>query len=205
MTRIKICGINAENAADAAAEAGVDWIGLVFFPPSPRAVTAARAAELAARTPGVGRVGLFVKPTDDAIAATLDVVRLDALQIYADAARAAAIRARFGLPVWRAVGVSDRAELPAGTEGADALLIEAKPPPGATRPGGNAARVDWSLLSGWAPGYDWLLAGGLDAGNVAEAIRLSGAPAVDLSSGVETAPGVKDPALIRAFVAAVRG
>ncbi len=204
MIRVKICGLTDTAGIDAAVAAGADWIGLNFFPASPRAVRPVQAAALAARAPGITRVGLFVEAGDDEIAATLAAVPLDVLQIYADAPRAAAIRTRFGLPVWRSVGVSDRGELPAGTEGVDALLIEAKPPPGATRPAGNAVSIDWSLLAGWAPDYPWLLAGGLTPDNVAEAIRLSGATAVDVASGVERTKGVKDPALIHAFVAAAR-
>ena len=204
LTRVKICGLTDMAGVDAAAAAGADWIGLNFFPASARAVRPAQAAALAARAPGIARVGLFVEASDDEIAATLAVVPLDVLQIYADAPRAAAIRARFGRPVWRSVGVSDRSELPAGTEGVDALLIEAKPPPGATRPAGNAVSIDWTMLAGWAPPYPWLLAGGLTPENVAEAIRLSGATAVDVASGVERTRGIKDPGLIQAFVAAAR-
>ncbi len=149
-------------------------------------------------------MGLFVDPTPETIATTLDMVRLDILQLYG-ALDLPALRARFGLPIWRAVGVATAADLPVGAGGADRLLVEAKPPPDATRPGGNAARFDWSLLRGWAAPAPWILAGGLTADNVAEAIRSTGAVAVDVSSGVESRTGVKDPALIRAFIAAVRG
>ena len=204
--RVKICGINGAAAIDAAVAAGADWIGFVFFPPSPRAVTPAQAAELAARHPdGPLRVGLFVDPAEADVAGALAALRLDVLQLYAAPERAAALRARFGLPVWRAVGVAVAADLPAAADGADALLIEAKPPPGATRPGGNAARIDWAMLRGWTAPAPWILAGGLTPDNVGAAIRASGAGAVDVSSGVESAPGVKDPALIRAFVRAARG
>ena len=204
--RVKICGINSAAALDAAVAAGADWTGFVFFPPSPRAVTPAQAATLAARHPdGPLRVGLFVDPAEAEVAAALAALRLDILQLYTAPERVAALRARFGVPVWRAVGVAVAADLPAEAGGADALLIEAKPPPGATRPGGNAARIDWALLRGWAAPAPWILAGGLTPDNVAAAIRASGAPAVDVSSGVETAPGVKDPALIHAFVRAARG
>lgn len=206
MARVKICGLNDEAGFDAAVAAGADWIGLNFFPASPRYVTPARAAALAARAPhGPPRIGLFVKPTEAEIGAVLDRLRLDALQLYTDAATAAAIRARFDLPVWLAVGVAERADLPTRADGIDALLIEAKPPPGATRPGGNATTIDWGLLAGWQAPCPWLLAGGLTPANVAAAIRASGADAVDVSSGVESAPGRKDPALIRAFIAAARG
>jgi phosphoribosylanthranilate isomerase len=205
MTRVKICGINDAQGFDAVAGAGADYVGINFFPPSPRFVTAEQAATLSSRhAGGPQRVALFVKPTDDEIAAVLTVFRPDILQIYDGAERAAAIRARFGLPVWRAVGVSDAAELPRDAGGVDALVIEAKPPKDATRPGGNAASFDWAILAGWNPGFDWVLAGGLTPENVADAVRIGHPPVVDVSSGVESAPGVKDPARIRAFTAAAR-
>jgi phosphoribosylanthranilate isomerase len=201
MARVKICGINDPASIDAAVEGGADWIGFNFFPPSPRYVTAARARELAARhNDGPSRVGLFVDPTDAMIDEVLAQVPLDILQIYGAASEPARWRARFGLPVWRPVGLATAADLPLTLNGADALLLEAKPPPDATRPGGNAVRFDWTFTQGWhAPG-PWLLAGGLDPDNVADAIRLSGTAAVDVSSGVERAKGVKDPAMIRAFI-----
>ncbi len=202
---IKICGIRDPVALDAAVAAGADWVGLVFFPPSPRWVTPAEAALLSARAPsGVGRVGLFVEPTAADIEAVLREVRLDALQVYADAHRIAGLRACFGLPVWHAFGVGTAADLPTEAAG-DRLVLEAKPPPEASRPGGNAARFDWSVLRGWQAPAPWLLAGGLTAANVGRALQETGAPAVDVSSGVESARGVKDPALIRAFIAAARG
>ncbi len=176
----------------------------MFFPPSPRFIAPARAAALSARSPGgPPRVGLFVDPTPDAIAATLDTVGLDILQVYG-ALDLAALRIRFGLPIWRPVGIATAADLPADADGADMLLLEAKPPPDATRPGGNATRFDWSLLRDWAAPAPWMLAGGLTVGNVADAIRTTGAHAVDVSSGVESARGVKDPALIRAFIGNAR-
>jgi phosphoribosylanthranilate isomerase len=205
MTRIKICGLTDEAGFDTAVDAGADYVGFNFFPPSPRAVTPARAAALSARAQGGPlRVGLFVDPTDADIETTLAAVHLDILQPYVAAERAAEIRARFALPVWRPVGVSRREDLPQDAAGADALLVEAKPPAGATRPGGNAARFDWSLLAGWTPPAPWILAGGLDPDNVAVAIRATHAPTVDVSSGVERGKGRKDPALIRAFIAAAR-
>jgi phosphoribosylanthranilate isomerase len=186
--RVKVCGLNSEAAFDAAVAAGADWVGFVFFPPSPRFVTPARAAELSARSPGgPPRVGLLVEPT----------------QVYG-AVDPTALRARFGREVWRAAGVSVATDLPRGMGDADALLIDAKPPKDATRPGGNAQPFDWGIMRGWAAPGPWLLAGGLTVENVAQAIQLTSAPAVDVSSGVESAPGVKDPDLIRAFVAAVR-
>ena len=203
MIRVKICGINDAASRDAALAAGADWLGFVFFPPSPRAVTPTLAATLAAGVPS--RVGLFVAPTDDDVAAVLAAVRLDVLQLYDSVERCAALRARFGVPVWRAVGLRAAADLPGTDSGLDGLVIEASPPASATRPGGNAAALDHSLLAGWRPPLPWLLAGGLTPANVAAAIRATGALAVDVSSGVETAPGKKHPDLIRAFVAAARG
>jgi phosphoribosylanthranilate isomerase len=206
MARVKICGINDPTGFDAAVAAGADWIGFAFFPPSPRYVTPAAARALSARhAGGPPRVGLFVDPVAEAIAAVLAEVRLDILQLYGTPEQAAAMRQAFGLPVWRAVGVAEARDLPADLGGADALLVEAKPPPDATRPGGNARRFDWAITSDWRAPGPWVLAGGLDPGNVAEAVRQSRAPAVDVSSGVERAKGVKDPALIRAFVAAAHG
>jgi phosphoribosylanthranilate isomerase len=203
--RVKICGINDPAAFDAAVEARADWIGFVFFPPSPRSVTPTEAAALSARHPsGPDRVGLFVDPSVADVADALDALRLDALQLYAASGRIADVRMRFGVPVWRALGVATAAELPDRMDGLDRLMIEASPPLGGTRPGGNAARLDWRMLAGWAPPGPWTLGGGLTPDNVAEAIAVSGADAVDVSSGVERVLGVKDPALIRAFVAAAR-
>ncbi|MCU0984486.1 MAG: phosphoribosylanthranilate isomerase [Acetobacteraceae bacterium] len=211
---VKICGITDAAAFDAAAEAGADMIGFVFYPPSPRALAPEAAAALSSRRPGGPlRVGLFVDPTDDALAATLAAVPLDVLQVQGSEtpARVGVIRARFGIAVMKAVGVATRADVAEAVLHfggvADRLLFDAKPPPAGTPgalPGGNAAAFDWSIMRGAAMPVPWLLAGGLTEGNVAEAIRTSGAPGVDVSSGVERSRGVKDPALIRAFVAAAR-
>src|SRR3954447_4267094 len=128
MARVKICGLNDPASVDAAVEGGADWVGIVFFPPSPRFVTPVRAGELKARhKDGPLRVGLFVKPTTAAIAEVLDEVRLDILQIYGVEKDLPALRERFGLPIWRPVGVTVAADLPAGLDGADAVLLEAKP------------------------------------------------------------------------------
>jgi phosphoribosylanthranilate isomerase len=206
MVRVKICGINSVAAIDAAVEGGADWIGFNFFPPSPRYVTPSVARQLSARhRDGPARVGLFVDPTEAMVADVLAEVHLDILQLYGAGERLANLRARFGRAVWRPVGVSGVTDLPTTQDGADALLLEAKPPPDATRPGGNAVRFDWTITKGWRPPGPWLLAGGLDPDNVAEAIRLSGAAAVDVSSGIELAKGVKDAGLIRAFIRNARG
>jgi phosphoribosylanthranilate isomerase len=204
---VKICGVNDAAAMDAAVAAGADLVGLVFFPPSPRAVTPAQAAALA--RPGPGRVGLFVDPTDAEIAAVLAALPLDLIQLHGEEtpARCAEIRARFGREVMKALGIAareDLAALAAYAPAVDRFLLDAKAPPGAPIPGGNAAPFDWSVLAGAAIPRPWLLAGGLTPENVAEAVRVAGAPGVDVSSGVERARGVKDPARIAAFVAAAR-
>jgi len=199
--RVKICGIN--DPASYAAASTADWTGFVFFPPSPRFVTPAQAAALA-QPGGPAKVGLFVEPGDDDIAAALKALPLDVLQVLAGPARAAEIRAKFGRPVWRVVGVTSSADLPAGTDGVDGLLLDAQAPTGAVVPGGNATMFDWSLLRGWAAPLPWLLAGGLTPATVRDAIEQTGAPAVDVSSGVEVSRGVKDPAKITAFIQAVR-
>ena len=205
MIRVKICGINDALGFDAVVDAGADWVGFNFFPPSPRFVTPGLAAALSGRVVGgPERVGLFVEPTAAMIRKVLATVRLDALQIYGADDRLAEIRAAFGLPVWRPFGVAALADLPADALGADRLLLEAKPPAGADRPGGNATTFDWSLLRGWQAPAPWMLAGGLTPGNVAAAIRQTGAKAVDVSSGVEVGKGVKDAGLIRAFVNAAK-
>jgi phosphoribosylanthranilate isomerase len=150
-------------------------------------------------------VGLFVRPTDADIDAVLGAVKLDVLQVYDTATRCADIRARFGVKVWRAVGVAAPGDLPDAADGVDGFVIEAKPPEGATRPGGNALAFDWTVLAGWRAPLPWLLAGGLTPGNVAGAIGASAAAGVDVSSGVERAPGLKDAGMIRDFVTAARG
>jgi phosphoribosylanthranilate isomerase len=205
---VKICGINDAAAMRAAVAAGADFVGFVFFPPSPRAVSPAQAAALA--MPGPVKVGLFVDAEDALIAATLETVPLDMLQLHGgeSPARCAAIRARFGLPVMKALGIAAPADLDRLADYApavDRFLLDAKAPPGAPLPGGNAAPFDWSLTAGRAIPRPWLLAGGLTPGNVAEAIAVSGAQGVDVSSGVERARGVKDPARIAAFVRAAQG
>ncbi len=208
---VKICGITSDEAMDAAVEAGADYVGLVFFPPSPRAVSPERAAELSELLPDdVAKVGLFVDPSDALLDQVLTRVRLDLLQFHGTEPpeRLEAVRLEYGLPVMKMIpvaGPDDLAAAEAYLTVADRLLFDARPPRDALLPGGNALAFDWSLLKGRRWSLPWMLAGGLTPANVAEAVRISGATAVDVSSGVETAPGVKDPALIRAFIAAARG
>ena len=204
--QVKICGISDAPGFDAAIMHGADWLGFVFFTASPRAVTAERAAELSLRHPGgAGRVGLFVRPSDSEIGRCLDRVRLDALQIYDSVERAQAIAASCGLPVWLACPVMSAADLPAAAPGIARLLIEGRAPASSGRPGGNGVALDWDMLRNWKVRLSWMLAGGLDAENVGEAIRRSGAEAVDVSSGVESRLGIKDPARIANFIASARG
>ena len=192
----------------AVAAAGADFLGFVFFPPSPRAVTPGEAAALSALVSGgPQRVGLFVDAEDALIEAVLAAVPLDILQLHGEEtpARCAALRQKFGRPVMKALGIARAVDLEALADYApavDRFLLDAKAPPGAALPGGNAAPFDWTLTHGRAIPRPWLLAGGLTPENVAQAIAASGATGVDVSSGVERARGVKDPARIAAFVAA---
>jgi phosphoribosylanthranilate isomerase len=206
-TLVKICGLNAPAAV--AAAAGADFGGFVFYPPSPRAVRPGEAATLAAKLPPrVRRVALFVDPDDTTLRTTFVHFRPDLVQLHGKETpeRVAHIRHGFSVPVIKAVHVGHAADLDAARayEGAvDWLLFDARPPhrPGAL-PGGNATSFDWSLLAGRSWAVPWMLSGGLTPENVAEAIRIAAPPAVDVSSGVEDHPGVKNPGLIAAFLAA---
>ena len=208
MAQVKICGLRRPEHIEAAADAGARYVGLVFFPKSPRAVSVDEAARLASHVPvGVASVGLFVDPDADLLDEVLGKVPLDIIQIHGSESpdRVARIKSLTGLPVMKAVGLSDPSDLPALTDYglvADMLLVDAKPPRDADLPGGNGLSFDWRLLVGRKWLRPWMLAGGLTAQNVAEAVRLTGAPAVDVSSGVESEPGVKDEALMRAFISA---
>ena len=207
--RFKVCGLTEERQVEAAAEAGAGYVGLVFFPRSPRAVTPGRARELAWAAPvGLAKVGLFVDASDEELGEVIDRVPLDMVQLHGRESpeRVAEVRARWGLPVMKALGVASAEDLgraKAYEGAADQLLLDAKAAPGAALPGGNGVAFDWGLLSGFAARVPWMLAGGLTPFNVGEALRVSGARQVDVSSGVESAPGVKDPALIRAFAQAL--
>ncbi|MEX2644309.1 MAG: phosphoribosylanthranilate isomerase [Acetobacterales bacterium] len=210
--KVKICGVNAPDALTAAVEDGADFVGFVFYPPSPRAVSREQAAELAAAVPdGIERVGLFVDPDDATLERVLEEASLDMIQLHGRESpeRVAGVRTLTGRKVMKAIGVASAADLDAAAEHAEAadwLMFDARPPRDRkdALPGGNAMPFDWDLLRGRTWPVPWMLAGGLDAGNLAEAVRRSGAPAVDVSSGVEKARGRKDPALVRAFLAAAR-
>ena len=207
---VKICGLRDQTNIDAAAAAGARYIGFVFFERSPRAVTFEQAAALAVAAPvGLAKVGLVVNPDDAFLTDLLNVVPLDMIQLHGSEtpARVAEVRQKFGLPVMKAVGVaaaSDLAQLDAYEAVADQILLDAKPPRDATLPGGNGHTFDWGLIAGRLWTKPWMLAGGLTVDNVGTAIARTGVKQIDLSSGVESAPGVKDPALIAQFVAAAQ-
>jgi phosphoribosylanthranilate isomerase len=204
---IKICGITSVAAADAALGAGADFAGLVFYSKSPRNLTHDRARTLAARMRGRTKlVALFADAGDAEIAAAIEAVVPDFLQLHGGETpeRVASLRARFAIPVIKAIAVAEPADLAAAGFDADMLLFDATAPDGAAAPGGQGAAFDWKMLRGRSFSQTWLLAGGLNAGNVARAIQASGAPGVDVSSGVESAPGVKEPRLIAEFAAAAR-
>lgn len=201
----KICGLSTPETLDAAIAGGASHVGFVFFPPSPRNIGFDQARALAARVPGhVTKVGVFVDP-DDALLAAAIAAGLDAVQLHkVTPERAAAIRGR--IPVWVAIAVKTSADLAAAapfTGAADRILFDAKTPDSAALPGGMGLRFDWTLLQSYRHTQPWALSGGLDPVNVTEAIRVTGANLVDVSSGVESAPGIKDVDKIAAFLKAV--
>jgi phosphoribosylanthranilate isomerase len=209
---VKICGLSTAPTLQAAIDGGAAYVGFNFYPPSPRAVTPATAADLGALVPGgIVKTALFVDPTDDDLAAVLDVAAMDLLQLHGKEtpARAAEIRRRFALPVMKAIKLcapADLAEADSYIGAVDRFLFDAKPPASLADalPGGNAVSFDWRILAGRRWPLPWMLAGGLTLENLAEAVTVTGADTVDLSSGVESAPGVKDPAKIRAFLTAAQ-
>jgi phosphoribosylanthranilate isomerase len=207
---VKICGLKTLPALDAALDAGADHVGFVFFPPSPRHLGPEDARPLGARVRGrAQKVAVFVDADDALLTASVEALRPDMLQLHGREApeRVSAIKGRFRLPVMKALPVKERADLAAAgpyVAVADRLMFDARAPEDATRPGGHGLSFDWRLLQDIAPGLPFMLSGGLHAGNVAEAVRITRADGVDVSSGVERAPGEKDLQKIADFVRAAR-
>jgi len=208
MVQVKICGLRTVGDVQAVATSGAAYIGLNFFPPSPRYVSLSLARELALAAPvGLAKVALTVDADDAVLDGIVEAMPLDMLQLHGHETpeRVAQVRNRYGLPVMKVLGVRDEgdlADLLDYATVADQIMIDAKPPGDAVLPGGNGVAFDWRLLVGRRWLRPWMLAGGLTPANVAEAIRLTGARQVDVASGVESAPGVKDAARIAAFVQA---
>ena len=207
---VKICGLSTPEAVEAAQDAGADMVGFVFFPPSPRDVGLEAAAALGRRVRDrAQKVALTVDADDGLLTAIVTALRPDVLQLHGrePPARVAAIRKNFGLPVMKAIAVAAKDDLGAVSayaEVADRLLFDGRAPREATRPGGLGKTFDWNLLENLDPGVPFMLSGGLDTGNVAHALRITRAAAVDVSSGVERAPGEKDIDKIRDFIRAAR-
>jgi len=208
----KICGLSSETAVEAAVAGGAAYVGFVFYPPSPRSVSPERAGALCAGVPsGVQRVGLFVDADDAVLAAVLAAAPLDILQFHGGESpeRVAEVKRRFGRKVMKAISVAGAEDVAAASryeDAADLLLFDAKPPRRAgALPGGNGLVFDWQLIAGTIWRLPWMLSGGLTAALLPEAVRISGAGAVDVSSGVERRPGDKDPDKIRAFLEVARG
>jgi len=207
---VKICGLKTSEALDVALESGADMVGFVFFPPSPRHLAYDTARALGERVKGrAGKVALTVDADDETFAALIEALKPDMLQLHGTEPpeRVAMVRARFRLPVMKALPIADRADLARidlYKKVVDRILFDARAPQDATRPGGLGTPFDWTLLKGVDPGIPFMLSGGLNAGNVAEALRITRAGGVDVSSGVERAPGEKDPDKIRAFIRAQR-
>jgi len=207
---VKICGLSTPESLDVALDAGADMVGFVFFGPSPRNVSLAQAQPLGSRVNGRARKVALTVDADDALLRNIvDTLRPDLLQLHGreTPARVSAIRASFGLPVMKALPIETAADLnaiPLYTRVADQLLFDAKAPREATRPGGLGKPFDWHLLEGLELAIPFMLSGGLDPSNVADALHITRAPGVDVSSGVESAPGIKDPDKIRTFIRAAR-
>jgi phosphoribosylanthranilate isomerase len=207
---VKICGLRTPEALDVALDAGADMVGFVFFPPSPRNVGFQAARELSRRVRGrAQKVALSVDASDEQLSAIIDALLPDMLQLHGNESpdRVVMVRTRFGLPVMKALPIAERADLSPirlYDKLADRLIFDARAPREATRPGGLGRPFDWRLLENLDAGVPFMLSGGLDAGNVAEALRITRAPGVDVSSGVERAPGDKDHDKIRDFIRAAR-
>lgn len=204
--KVKICGLTDSADIPAAILAGASYVGFVFFPKSPRHLTLSTAAEMAGAVPDdITTVALTVDADDDMLDALTKSVPLDMLQLHGheSPARVAEVKARYGLPVMKAIGIAsetDLTQIDFYSKVADQLLIDAKPPEGADRPGGNAVAFDWRLIAGRRWSVPWMLAGGLTPDNVADAVRLTGASQIDVSSGVERAPGIKDADKMRLLI-----
>jgi len=207
---VKICGLSTPATLDVALEAGADMVGFVFFPPSPRHLDLAQARELGARVRGrAGKVALTVDADDATLGNIVETLRPDLLQLHGkeSVARIRDIKQTFGLPVMKAIGVetaADLASLPGYAAVADRILFDARAPKDATRPGGLGMPFDWHLLENLALGIPFMLSGGLNAANIEDAVRITRAGGVDVSSGIESAPGVKDADMIREFIRAAR-
>jgi len=207
---VKICGLSTRDTLDAALAAGAEMVGFVFFPPSPRHVGLDLARELGRQAKGRAiKVALSVDADDALLGNSIDALQPQILQLHGheSVARIRDIKQKFGLPVMKALAVETRADLaalPGYAAVCDRILFDAKPPKDATRPGGLGAPFDWQLLEGLDLKLPFMVSGGLNAGNVAEALRITHAGGVDISSGVESAPGIKDPDMIRAFIRAAR-
>jgi len=207
---VKICGLSTPETLDVALDAGADMVGFVFFPASPRNISFQTARELSSRVKGrAGKVANTVDADDTLLATIIGALKPDVLQLHGKEtpARVRAIRQRFGLPTMKALAIETKSDLAAISDYAgvaDRLLFDARPPQEATRPGGLGKPFDWHLLENLDLSIPFILSGGLHADNVAEALRITRAPGVDVSSGVESAPGVKDPDKIRAFIRAAR-
>jgi phosphoribosylanthranilate isomerase len=207
---VKICGLSTPETLDVALDAGADMVGFNFFPPSPRNVSLEQARALGSRVQGRARkVTITVDADDTLLASIIEALKPDLLQLHGHETpqRVAAVRESFGLPVMKVLPIETKADLAAiqnYTGVADRLLFDARPPRDATRPGGLGKPFDWHLLENLKVPIPFMLSGGLNAGNVAEALRITRAGGVDVVSGVESAPGVKDPEKIRAFIRAAR-
>ena len=209
-TRIKICGLSNTDDVAAAVEAGANYVGFVAFERSARHVPVSEFGPLVASSGPALAVALAVNPSDELIDAMLEAAPIDMIQLHGDETveRVCQLRERSGLPVMKAVGLGSRSDLAAldrYAEAADQLLVDTRAPPGSPVPGGTGIAFDWTLIAERNWTLPWMLAGGLDAGNVATAIRMTGATQVDVSSGVESSPGRKDPARFAEFITAARG
>lgn len=210
VTQVKVCGFTRKKDVESAVKAGVNYVGFVFYPPSSRNISADTAAELSFITPvGIIKVGLFVDPDNAFLDSVLDVVPLDMIQLHGAETpeRVQQIKKRSGLPVMKAVAIENTADvekLASFERVADQILCDAKPAKGELVPGGNGRQFDWSLLANYNWKKPWMLAGGLDVNTVAQAVRVTGARQVDVSSGVEYKKGLKNPDKIKAFIEAAQ-